>query len=243
MTIIVGRGRSKATQRIDISDPTVSREHCWITGNDDGTYTLENKSPQGTFVDGRQILKTRVTLDTYIKLSETTTIKVADLIPQQEDAEQAPQTKPHIASQNKHAVSNDVAEYSILHLKGVWDEYHTKQLEIQKKQRNINLLRSASPMFTLGSGTIATLAKTLGWGDSIFGLTIIMTIIGMGLMVYSFIKGFNDKSIEERERATELFTRDYICPNPDCNHFMGNLSYHIIRQNKNCPWCKCKYNA
>jgi len=226
MTIIVGRGRSKATQRIEIEDPTVSREHCWLTDNGDGTYTLQNKSPQGTFVDGRQVLKTRVTPETLVKLSNTTTVKVADLLPLKQ-----PPIQPQPA----------IPEYSIKHLKTVWDNYHNKQLEIKNNQRTIGLLRSASPMFTLGSGAIATLAKTMGWADAIFGLTIVMTIIGILLMVYSFIKGLNDNSIEETEKATEDFQRKYVCPNPKCNHFMGNQSYHLLRQSKNCPWCKCKF--
>ena len=81
MTIIVGRGRSKATQRIEITDPTVSREHCWLTDNGDGTYTLQNKSLQGTFVNGRQLVKTIVEADDKITLSASTTVKVADLLP------------------------------------------------------------------------------------------------------------------------------------------------------------------
>ena len=247
MTIIIGRGRSKATQRIEITDPTVSREHCWLTDNGDGTYTLQNKSPLGTFVDGRQVVKTRVTPDTYIKLSDTTTVKVSDLLPL-ESTSQPPQ--PHPGGENPSVrahtpvapTPSPVPEYSIKHLKRVWDDYHDKQLDIQRNQRSINLLRSASPMFTLGSGAIATLAKTMGWGDAIFSLTIVMTIIGLILMIYSFIKGINDKSIEEREEATEVFNRKYVCPNPKCHHFMGNQSYHLVRQNKNCPWCKCKFN-
>lgn len=226
MTIIVGRGRSKATQRKEITDPTVSREHCWLTDNGDGTYTLVNKSSQGTFVDGRQVLKTKVTADTYIKLSETTTVKVADLLPLRQSVSQPQKSTP---------------EYSIRHLKNVWDEYHGKSLLIQKKQRSINTLRSAAPMFTLGSGAIATLAKIMGWADSIFGITIVLTIIGLGLMIYCFILGVRDKSIEEREKSTEEFTRKYICPNPECHHFLGNQSYSLLVQNKNCPWCKCKF--
>ena len=238
MTIIVGRGRSKATQRIEINDPTVSREHCWLTANGDGTYTLQNKSPQGTIVEGRKVLKTVVTPETVIQLSETTIVKVADLLPL---PQAAPQPKQQVA-QSVPPQESSVPEYSIKHLKVVWDEYHDKLLEIQRNQRSVNLLRSASPMFTLGSGAIATLAKTMGWGDAIFSLTIVMTVVGLGLMIYSFVKGVNDKSIEEREEATEEFNRRYICPNPKCNHFMGTQSYHILRQNKNCPWCKCKYN-
>lgn len=221
--IIVGRGRSKATQRKEITDPTVSREHCWLTDNGDGTFTLLNKSQQGTFVDGRQILKTIVTPDTYIKLSDTTTVKVADLLPV-----------------TLHSQAS-VPEFSIKHLKAVWNEYHYKQLQIQKNQRSINLLRSASPMFTLGSGTIATLAKTMGWGSAILGLTLVMTVIGFGLMAYSFVMGLKDHGIEEREKATNKFNQTYVCPNPKCKHFLGNQSYSLLRQNKNCPWCKCKF--
>ena len=132
-------------------------------------------------------------------------------------------------------------EYSLLPLKTVWDTYHDTLIDIQKRLRFINQLRSASPMFTLGSGAIASLAKALDWSDAIFVVTILMTIVGLGLMAYCFVKGLKDKSIEEREEATERFNRDYVCPNPDCHHFMGNQPYDLVRQNKSCPYCKCKY--
>ena len=237
MTIIVGRGRSKATQRIEITDPTVSREHCWLTDNGDGTWTLQNKSQQGTFVDGKQILKTKVTPDTFIKLSETTTVKVADLLPiQQKQMNPPPKPASPVASQPK-----EVPTCSIRHLEKVWNDYHDKQLEIKNRQRSITQLRSASPIFTIGSGAIATMAKTMGWDDGIFTFTIVLTIVGLVLMVYSFVKGYNDKSIEEQERATEDFQHRYVCPNPECRHYMGNQPYHLVRQNKVCPWCKCKF--
>lgn len=227
MTIIVGRGRSKATQRIEITDPTVSREHCWLTDNGDGTYTLQNKSLQGTFVNGRQVVKTVVKADDKITISASTTVKVADLLPLKQPAQGG----------------KTVEEYSIAHLKDVWDEYHDTLLDIQVKQRKLNMYRSASPMFTIGSGAIATLAKTMGWSDAIFVITLAMTAIGLMLMVFCFVNGFRDNSIEKREAATEKFNSEYVCPNPKCHHFMGAQSYHIIRQNKNCPWCKCKFTT
>lgn len=244
MTIIVGRGRSKATQRIEITDPTVSREHCWLTDNGDGTFTLQNKSPQGTFVDGRQVVKTRVTPNTYVQLSQSTIVKVADLLPQKPGPkpQSQPQSQPARGGSGQQPPA-PAPEFSIKHLRGVWDEYHNTQLEIQKQQRSNNLMRSASPMFTLGSGAIATIAKTLGWGDAIFGITVVLTVIGLVLMIFSFYKGVKDDSIEAKERATEDFQFKYICPNPKCHHFMGNQSYHILRQNKNCPWCKCKFTT
>lgn len=245
MTIIVGRGRSKATQRIEIDDPTVSREHCWLTDNGDGTYTLLNKSTQGTFVDGRQIVRTVVTPDTVIRMGQSTIVKVSDLLPLKIESPvpgpSAPTPSPHPAGAGQSPTAPTVPEYSIKHLRRVWDDFHEKQLAIQKRQRDLNQLRSASPMFTLGSGAIATLAKCMGWGDAIFGLTVIMTIIGTALMVYSFIICYKDRSIEEREEANDKLIQDYVCPNPKCRHFMGQQSYHIVRQNKNCPWCKCKF--
>lgn len=237
MTIIVGRGRSKATQRIEITDPMVSREHCWLTDNGDGTWTLQNKSQNGTFVDGKQILKTKVTPDTYIKLSGTTTVKVADLLP----IPQKPVTPPPAPTPSAANKPKEVPTYSIRHLEKIWKDYHDKQLEIKNRQRSINQLRSASPIFTIGSGAIATMAKTMGWDEGIFTFTIVLTIVGLVLMVYSFVKGYNDNSIEEQEKATEDFQHRYVCPNPECRHFMGNQPYRLIRQNKTCTWCKCKY--
>lgn len=235
MTIIVGRGRSKATQRIDISDPTVSREHCWLTDNGDGTYTLLNKSQQGTVVNGNQVVKTRVTPDTLITLSPTTTVRVADLLPLKQP--KSPEQPVRPAPQNPAPPK----EYSIEPLKAVWEDYHNTLLDIQLRQRKINLWRSASPMFTIGSGALATLAKTMGWSDAIFTITSVMTGMGLLLMAYCFYKGFTDNSIKEKEEATEKFTRRYICPNPKCRHFMGNQSYTIVKQNKCCPWCKSKF--
>ena len=49
MEIIIGR---KGQQQITITDLSVSREHCKLTSNPDGTYTLENLSANGTFVNG-----------------------------------------------------------------------------------------------------------------------------------------------------------------------------------------------
>ena len=92
-------------------------------------------------------------------------------------------------------------------------------------------------------GSLLHMAKTMGWGDAIFVVTLMMTAIGLMLMVFSFVNGFRDNSIEKREAATEKFNSEYVCPNPKCHHFMGAQSYHIIRQNKNCPWCKCKFTT
>lgn len=247
MTIIVGRGRSKATQRIEITDPTVSREHCWLTDNGDGTYTLLNKSQQGTVVNGNRVMKTIVTPNTYITLSGTTTLKVADLLPLAAPSpapRQAPSPAPRQApsSPPRPVQKPSTPTYSIAHLEAVWDDYHETLLDIQRRQRTTTLLRSASPMFTLGSGALAALANRMKC-DEVFWITAILAGIGIVLMIFSFFKGLIDNSIDEKEEATELFNSYYVCPNPKCHHFMGNQAYQIVSQHKNCPWCKCKFTT
>lgn len=247
MTIIVGRGRSKATQRIEITDPTVSREHCWLTDNGDGTYTLLNKSQQGTVVNGNRVMKTIVTPNTYITLSGTTTLKVADLLPLEAPSpapRQAPSFVPRQApsSPQRPVQKPSTPTYSIAHLEAVWDDYHETLLDIQRRQRTTTLLRSASPMFTLGSGALAALANRMKC-DEVFWITAILAGIGIVLMIFSFFKGLIDNSIDEKEEATELFNSYYVCPNPKCHHFMGNQAYQIVSQHKNCPWCKCKFTT
>lgn len=249
MTIIVGRGRSKATQRIEITDPTVSREHCWLTDNGDGTYTLLNKSQQGTVVNGNRVMKTTVTPNTYITLSGTTTLKVADLLPLEAPSpapRQAPSFAPSQApsSPPRPVQKPSTPTYSIAHLEAVWEDYHETLLDIQRRQRTTTLLRSASPMFTLGSGALAALAKVINKdGDAFFYVALALMAIGFILMFFSFFKGLSDNSIEEKEEATELFNSYYVCPNPKCHHFMGNQAYQIVSQHKNCPWCKCKFTT
>lgn len=249
MTIIVGRGRSKATQRIEITDPTVSREHCWLTDNGDGTYTLLNKSQQGTVVNGNRVMKTTVTPNTYITLSGTTTLKVADLLPLEAPSpapRQAPSFAPRQApsSPPRPVQKPSTPTYSIAHLEAVWEDYHETLLDIQRRQRTTTLLRSASPMFTLGSGALVALAKVIDKdGDAFFYVALALMAIGFILMFFSFFKGLSDNSIDEKEEATELFNSYYVCPNPKCHHFMGNQAYQIVSQHKNCPWCKCKFTT
>lgn len=245
MEIIVGRGRSKATQRIEINDPNVSREHCRLRDNGDGTYTLENVSSLGTMVDGRKVVKATVKPNTLIQLSPNTTVRVSDLLPlqgasaspagQAQGAAQQAAPKPAAAAPGAAPVET----VSILPLQAIWNEYHNTQMEIKQRQRLVGQLRGASPIFTMGSGSIAALAKSMEWGSGILGLTTTLTVIGLILMIYSFVKGYKDDSIEATERATDLFQHKYVCPK--CGHFMGNQPYHLIRQNKACPWCKCKF--
>lgn len=235
MTIIVGRGRSKATQRIEISDPTVSREHCWLTDNGDGTYTLQNKSPQGTFVDGRQVLKTRVTRDTYIKLSETTTVKVADLLPQQQAASQQPAEGQSSASQQAPNTQKPVPEYSIKGLELVWKDYEEAKRELTHRQHNMGLLVRIPMLFTALTGVLSAVLPV-----EFRTFTLILTVISAFIMIYGFIQQKSFVMADEMDKLNKNMMDKYVCPNPSCRHFVGLQDYRILRQDKKCRYCGCK---
>lgn len=238
--IIVGRGRDKATQRIEITDPSVSREHCILTDNGDGTYTLEHKGQLPTYVDGVQILKTQVTRDSVITIGKSTKVKVADLLPLplqgdggvqdshsgEKTVKPQPQPQPNPYPQYEH-------EYSIAHLEEVWKTYHQGTLDIQNRQHSMGLLIRIPTIFTIGGGVLTAVV-----GPEFRVVTIIMSIIGLILMVYGIIQSKNFKPAEVRDKLDQEFQDTYVCPK--CHHFMGNMPYKLLRQDKNCRFCKCK---
>lgn len=77
-TFIVGRyGR----QRDEISDKTVSRQHCRVSLLDDGMVEIENLSQSnGTVINGEKIDKIRTSMDADLKMGNYI-IKVRDLFP------------------------------------------------------------------------------------------------------------------------------------------------------------------
>ena len=129
-------------------------------------------------------------------------------------------------------------EYSIKHLKKVWDDYNARMRDIKIRTRNIGLLSSIPMAFSMLGGLIA------GVAPEIREYALILTGIALLIMLIGFYKRFTDKSIEETEQLTEEFQKKYICPNKKkpCNHFLGNVPYNILRQNTKCPYCGCLFN-
>lgn len=240
MTIIVGRGRTKATQRIEINDMTVSREHCWLTDNGDGTYTLQNKSPQGTFVDGRQVVKTKVTPETYVKLSETTTVKVADLLPLKADMAK-PQPAPG-ASAGVNAPKSvpspsqqQVPEFSVRGLETVWKQYEDKKRELAHKQHSMGVLVRMPMLFTAATGILSAVLP-----PEFRPFTIVLTLLSALVMVYGFMKQKSFVYQDEMDNLNKWMMDNYVCPNPKCRHFIGLKDYRVLRTDKKCGFCGCK---
>lgn len=236
MEIIIGR---KGTQRTPITDTTVSREHCKLTINADGTYTLENLSINGTFVNGNSIIRTVVTPDTILRLGANFSIAVRDLLPLQ-----SANIKPRQAQlQNplqqfaKPAVDPNQERYEMefRKLKSVYEKYTADKLAIQKEAGMTNFYRmlpmTLMAIVSLGAACIPGLGA----------LSPVIAVVGLGLLVFSLFKSYNGNrdNPEKLEALNKQFMIDYVCPK--CGNFLGFIPYENLENKSTCNFCKCKW--
>lgn len=236
MEIIIGR---KGTQRTPITDTTVSREHCKLTINADGTYTLENLSINGTFVNGNSIIRTVVTPDTILRLGANFSVAVRDLLPLQ-----AANIKPRQAQQQnplqqfaKPAVDPNQERYEMefRKLKSVYEKYTADKLAIQKEAGMTNFYRmlpmTLMAIVSLGAACIPGLGA----------LSPVIAVVGLGLLVFSLFKSYNGNrdNPEKLEALNKQFMIDYVCPK--CGNFLGFIPYENLENKSTCNFCKCKW--
>ncbi|MDE5857650.1 MAG: FHA domain-containing protein [Muribaculaceae bacterium] len=219
MEIIIGR---QGTQKTPITDPTVSRKHCKVTDNGDGTFTIENLSSLGTKVDGVDIVRKTANINSILQLGPTFSASLGDLIGQGN-------SQPQISESSL----NETKTFDISHLKEVWESFNNKNIQIANSQRQINLIRGLLGIFTMGAMPTIFFLGPIGY---------ILTGIGVVGNFYSFVGMKNVETAEEKQCRQDEFDDKWICPNPDCGRSLIARNYRLlIRNYQSCPYCKCKY--
>ncbi|MDE6696508.1 MAG: FHA domain-containing protein [Muribaculaceae bacterium] len=232
MEIIIGR---QGNQKTPIADPTVSRKHCKVTDNGDGTYIIENLSPSGTKVNGVDILKTTAKLNSRIQLGQSFSATLVELIgvPQTSQEEIRKSNIPKASANSSKEAENQVKTYNISHLRQVWDDFNNTNLEKAAEQRRITLVRTGLGIFTMCTMPTIFLFGPIGY---------VLTGIGIVGNIYSFAGMKNAETAEERQRRQDAFDDAWVCPNPDCGHSLLAKNYKmLVRNHQSCPYCKCKY--
>lgn len=231
MEIIIGR---QGTQKTPITDPTVSRRHCKLTVNPDGTYTLENLSPSGTKVDGVEIIRSTVKPNTRIQLGQSFSATVVELVgaPSQP---RVPTTSPpqNSATSQPQNSATSQPQFNISHLRRVYEDFNRTNLEMAEKQRKTNLIRTGLGIFTMCAMPMIFFFGPVGY---------VLTAIGVIGNIYSFAGMRNAETPEERQRRTEAFEDAWVCPNPECGRSLPARNYKLlVRNHQSCPYCKCRY--
>lgn len=234
MEIIIGR---QGTQKTPITDPTVSRKHCKVTDNGDGTYTIENLSPSGTKVDGVDILRTTVKPNSRIQLGQSYSATLVELIGIPQEKTESNKQSARINHSEQASPSSksqpDVKTFNISHLRKVWEDYNNTNLEMAESQRKTNLVRTGLGIFTMCAMPTIFFFGPVGY---------VLTGIGVLGNIYSFVGMKNAETAEERQRRQDAFDDAWVCPNPDCGHSLLAKNYKLlVRNHQSCPYCKCRY--
>ena len=217
--------------------PAEGVAHCQIEVDQAGNMTLTNLKVQNvTFVNGAEIMSKRINTASTVALGKDRFgINVTEVL---NTAQKIMMLAGGVPGGNGGAGGGGgtgSGPYSIKHLKNVWDDYSGSLKKIKIRQKNIGLLASIPMAFSMLGGLIA------GVAPEVRSFALVFTGIALVVMIIGFYKRFTDKSIEETEQLNEKFQDRYVCPNPKCHHFLGNQPYNILRQNKNCPYCKCQW--
>lgn len=239
MEIIIGR---QGNQKTPITDPTVSRQHCKVSDNGDGTYTVENLSSSGTKIDGMDIIRATAKPDSRIQLGQSYTATLRELIgipvsSQSAGIAQRPTGQAQHAAADAGAgaapKSPTVKTYDISHLKDVWENFNNTNLEMANSQRKTNLQRTLFGIFTMCAMPTIFFLGPLGY---------VLTGIGILGNIYSFTVMKNAETAEQRQQRQDDFDDAWVCPNPDCGRSLMAKNYkHLLRNFQSCPHCKCKY--
>ena len=235
MEIIIGR---QGNQKTSITDMTVSRKHCKVTDNDDGTYTIENLSPSGTKVDGVEIIRTTAKPNSRIQLGQSFSATLVKLIGVPAISPSINQSFSTAKSSDSNGLKNQnresaVKTYNISHLRQVWDNFNNTNLEKAASQRRINLVRTGLGIFTMCAMPTIFLFGPIGY---------VLTGIGILGNIYSFAGMKNAETETERQRRQEEFDDAWVCPNPECGRSLLAKNYKmLVKNHQSCPYCKCKY--
>lgn len=201
--------------------------HAKISVDANCAMTLTNVKPQNvTYVNGTPVMSKRVTPEHTVELGKD---RYAIHLPAVIDAAKnlMPAPKP------------PEKKFNIKHLERVWEDYDRELENITKKQQDHSRKRMLPIMIGSASGVATTVLAAVS--ISAMWVTLPLAVLSFGL--YFMMYRRQDTSFQDKKRATERFTENYVCPNPDCGKFFGNMSYKLLKSqfDMHCPKCKCTF--
>lgn len=231
MEIVIGRESPNSRLRISVDNKdfflgengsvpkSVSRQHCKLTIKEKGNYVITNIR-NITYVNGVEVESKHITDNDCVELGSD-------------------RYYLNIAAICKIIANASPSTYSIRHLEKVWDEFHDTKLRIQIKEKKSVAIRSVTSVFSMSAifcGFIPGIAEYTS-------LRVALYSAGLLLGVYFFIVTYRSSSTLPKflDDLDKKFHKDYVCPNPDCHHFMGYQQYDDLKKMPGCPYCKSKY--
>lgn len=232
--------------------PAEGTAHAKLTVDGSGNMTITNLKPQNvTYVNGSEISSKRIVITDAVELGKDryavsvpviveTARKIVSAVPRRESA---PVGKPAAVPSKEPAMPQQDSQkkkFNITHLRGVWDRYEKEIDRITVQQQDAAKKRMLPIMAGSLSGVASPILATLVTVNTLY-ITVPVAALSFALYFANYRK--KDTSYEDRKTANEKFTDEYVCPNPDCNKFLGNMSYKLMKKqfSMQCPHCKCEF--
>lgn len=214
LSVIAGQQQAKLGQPGSVPK-TVSRQHCSLAINTDGTVTLKNlKAENTTYVNGVAVEQKR--------------IKAGDTVELGPD-------RYHVDMQAVKAWADKIMPkyVDIRPFRKLYADYEHQTLQMAIAERRFNALRSATGLITMAA---IIMSFTVGRGPVYLVLYATAVIISA---IFT-IKAYHDSS-NTPKRKIELdkaFKAKYRCPN--CGHHYS-MNFDELSQYDACPFCKAKF--
>ncbi|MBO4964835.1 MAG: FHA domain-containing protein [Muribaculaceae bacterium] len=222
--------------------------HCEIIVDPAGQMYIRNLKPQNvTFVDGMCIAEKQIFPYSNVCLGEyqypldlNSVLTQAEMLAAKIDRQIASQgggMNPGGMNNGKAGNGGQSAKETvdIRHLEQMYQYYEDEKAAIMKKKKNLTLVASITPIFTIGGSVLAIGAEKFGIQGDAKSITIVFMGLAIVVMLISFWLRFTDKSDQQLKELTETFQHNYNCPK--CGRFLGMQPYFLVKQMKKCPGC------
>ena len=197
-----------------VNNPQVSRYHALLMQDDNGDLLLEDLgSTNGTFVNDLQIIKKKVSVNDKVALGGNYIFTVLDILKS----------------------DNDYSE-EFARLRGVYDTYIKKKINVQSKNQFKTRLFQSLPFAVIGVVGIA-LGFTGRADNRIFIFSFILGICAPTIGIYFGARQAAKIPAQLQELANK-FKIDYVCPK--CGTFLGEIPWESLSNKKQCPISSCK---
>ena len=196
----------------------VSRRHCRIVVGDDSKILVEDLTENNfIFINGLDCKKKiDVSLNDTIELGPSKYKLDLDTIIKAISCNQS---------------------FSIKHLDAVYEWYQKEKFDMQVKQGKLNALSTLPgvlSMISIGAAVIFDNPSVRTWS---------IVLAAVFALFFAVIRYRNATTIPLRTKELEdKFREKYVCPNPLCKHFLGNMPYKELVKNRSCPYCKSKFS-
>jgi len=224
--------------------------HAKIAVDQNGNMVLTNmKSQNVTYVNGSEIASKRILPTNTVELGKDRfNINLSVVI---ETAKKLVSITPGGSGGNggqggnsgNNGNGNTTRKFNIKHLEAIYNDYHSKVIERQRKQKKLGIWASCSMFFTIGGSAFAALANKMGMGETAQDYLWILPVVGFIVFFISMYMRIKDTSIEDADATNLEYTKRFVCPNPDCGKFLGNMPYELMKTqySMQCPYCKSEF--